>query len=407
MTGIPHSPDIEERVVGAALIWPGPVEAVTTDLSPEDFYTPKWALAWGLIVGCFEKGLKPDARLIVEQARGRIEMADMIEATCTEGTVQRQHVETLLAHSAARRVIQSCKAALDSLVAGEAAWPTIDTLQDQIESVREASTSGAVESVTMSDLIKHADDSAPWVVPGLLRTDWRAVVVGGEGVGKGVLLRQIAMLAAQGLHPFRFTKIEPKRTWIADLENPRAAIAETAGPMDEQLRRTVGADYDGSRCRLWHHREGIDLRSRASRAELRRELNDFRPDLVCLGPVYKSFRRVRGEGYEDAADDAQAILDELRTRYNFALVLEHHAAKGKPGEQRTMDPMGSQRWMAWPEFGFSLVQPDRNDRTRLSLGRNRYDRLRNDWPASISWGSVWPWEGTWPKRKLEPAAEMF
>src|SRR5690606_27971597 len=43
--------------------------------------------------------------------------------------------------------------------------------------------------------------SSPWVIPGLFREGWRAVVVATEGRGKSWLSRQIAVASAAGVHP--------------------------------------------------------------------------------------------------------------------------------------------------------------------------------------------------------------
>ena len=47
------------------------------------------------------------------------------------------------------------------------------------------------------------------------------------------------------------------------------------------------------------------------------------------------------------------MLDDLRTRFGFALVLEHHAPKPRGG-RRDLLPFGSQRWLARPELGIRL-----------------------------------------------------
>ena len=107
------------------------------------------------------------------------------------------------------------------------------------------------------------------------------------------------------------------------------------------------------------------------------------------------YRRGANETYEDSADEAMSILDELRMKYGFALVLEHHAAKGKAGEKRDLSPMGSQRWMAWPEAGISLYK-DNMDGTMLHVKRFRGDRLSGiEWPDRIIRDRNWLVEGVW------------
>ncbi|MGA8725558.1 MAG: AAA family ATPase [Acidimicrobiales bacterium] len=244
--------------------------------------------------------------------------------------------------------------------------------------------------MTIPELIAMAKDAAPWVVPGLLRRDWRAIVVAGEGLGKSTLLRQVAMCSAQGIHPLTHRPMEPIRTLIVDAENPLAAIAETGATLDGQAQRSAPTVYDPERCRVWSRPGGLDLRTPRDRAELVREIRSQQPRLVVAGPVYKLGPRQEGESYEDAAEGLLAVLDDLRTRFGFALVLEHHAPKPQGGK-RDMLPFGSQRWLAWPEVGINLKQ----DKTGVEIGRFRGDRLRCWWPDRLERGEVWPWSGVW------------
>jgi replicative DNA helicase len=248
------------------------------------------------------------------------------------------------------------------------------------------------EAMTVPELIASAEAEAPWVIPGMLRQDWRAVLVAPEGIGKSTLLRQIAMCAAQGIHPLRHDSIEPVRALVMDAENPRAAIAETGAALDRQARRSAADGYDPRRCLVWSRPGGVDLRDPRARADVVREIRSARPQLVVAGPVYKLGRRRERESYEDAAEEVLGVLDDLRTRFGFALVLEHHAPKAQGGF-RELAPFGSQRWLAWPELGISLRAE--KDGTGLRVGRFRGDRLRCSWPDRLQRGSVWPFEGIW------------
>ena len=182
---------------------------------------------------------------------------------------------------------------------------------------------------------------------------------------------------------------------VVDAENPRAAIAETGAALDAQARLAAGSDYDPRRCLVWSRPGGLDLREPHDRADFVRELRAARPRLVVAGPVYKLGRRHERESYEDAAEGVLAVLDDLRTRFGFALVLEHHAPKSQGG-YRDLVPFGSQRWLAWPELGIGLY-PDTREKgsTDLIVRRFRGDRIPSDWPDRLCRGQVWPFEGVW------------
>src|SRR5690606_19003925 len=107
------------------------------------------------------------------------------------------------------------------------------------------------------------------------------------------------------------------------------------------------------RLRLLSRTEGVDLRRRSARTELHRAIEEHRPALVVAGPLYKMFSRAPQESDEQAAMGIMQVLDELRGRFGFALVLEHHAPKGST-MARDLFPIGSSAWMRWPEFGWTL-----------------------------------------------------
>jgi hypothetical protein len=238
------------------------------------------------------------------------------------------------------------------------------------------------EALTIMQLADRAESIAPVVIPGMCNRDYRTIVVAEEGAGKSLLLRTIGQSAAQGMHPFTHKHIEPKRVLVVDLENPAQAIIDTAFGL-ELLLEERSLDYDESRFKVWRRPGGINIRKLADRAALQREIAFHQPDLVCIGPIYKMYARGIGESYEDSADEAMRVLDDLRTKYEFALYMEHHAAKGKSGEGRDLSPMGSQRWMAWPEIGISLYR-DKQDPTSFDVKRFRGDRLSGvKWPDRI------------------------
>ena len=116
-----------------------------------------------------------------------------------------------------------------------------------------------------------------------------------------------------------------------------------------------------------------------------------RPDVVCLGPLYKAYSRKPNETDEDATREVQETLDDLRTRYGFALLLEHHAPQDTGGH-RVMRPYGSSLWLRWPEIGIGMerMYPQTEQRD-VELKRWRGDRMTNDWPKALLPGLQWPW----------------
>ena len=164
----------------------------------------------------------------------------------------------------------------------------------------------------------------------------------------------------------------------------------------------------GGRGAVWHRPGGIDLRKRADRGQFEEVLRRHRPELVCLGPLYKSFRRhSTRETDEEAASQMQEILDDMRTRYGFALVLEHHAPKAQGGV-RDLIPFGSSLWMRWGEIRMSLSPPDKNFPIwELTMTPFSGARVEHSWPDRLDRNRDThglPWIGYW---KNNPEGEAI
>lgn len=195
------------------------------------------------------------------------------------------------------------------------------------------------------------------------------------------------------------------RSLLVDLENPedhlRDWVDRLASHGEAWQRKTQG------RGAVWHRPGGVDLRKRTDRSQLEEVLRRHRPDLVALGPLYKAFRRKGGETDEQAAAEMQEILDDLRTRYSFALVIEHHAPKAQGGV-RDLSPFGSSLWLRWGEIRMSLVPPDKSFPVwSLELKPFSGSRVEHGWPDRIDRNrssSGLPWLGYWANSVVTAAA---
>lgn len=405
---LPYNETAERALLGGLMTAVRGTDEAMAVLTAEDF-SPGWRQALFVTLSTMRRrgDSTNDTVLVLDEIRKtglQIEPNDVITvlAEGSPGGLVRL-ADTLVRCSVARKVL----IAAEALVA-EARPGTMDATELVI-SAREAMAAidaplqaGAQLSglSTVDDFLTTADTTpAPWIVPGLMRAGWRCLVVAPEGVGKSVTVRQVAIAAAQGVHPFTHKQIPPVRTLIVDLENPDDAIAETCRPITDRARN-ASARYDEGRAWLWRRPDGINLRSRADRAALERVIADTRPDLVALGPLYKAYRTTARESDELAGGEVQQVLDDLRTRYGFALLMEHHAPKGIGSSGgRDLVPYGSSLWLRWPELGLKLIPGDGESCSKDSLvvGRFRRDRMRNSWPDRLDRGGVgrWPWVGFW------------
>lgn len=365
------------ELLGGLMLYPDLVDSV--DLAPDDFEHPSHQAVFAAMVHLRDAGRLPDITALVDVLgadwRTRLMTLQGLGSTRHIG----QRVEEVKLAAAGRRAAAIGDELVQELRAGAPVAETIERAQNRLS---------LVELPDMEpDRLYRCDEfvtdvtEQPWVIPGLLRRGWRVLIVGPEGLGKSMIVQQVAILAGRGVHPFTAERIPVTRSLIIDLENPPDVV-------DSRLKRLDAAK--GTEAWLWHRDDGLDLRTRRHRSQLEAVLAKVRPEIVTLGPLYKAFNRGSSESYEQAAAQLQMTLDDLRVRFGFALLIEHHAGHGSGGV-RDMRPEGSSLWLRWPEIGIKLVPPDAEDRSRVELKRFRYDRVENAWPKGLSWGRGVPW----------------
>jgi len=244
--------------------------------------------------------------------------------------------------------------------------------------------------VVWQDFLEEADDDTyDWVIPGVLERGERVMVVAAEGVGKTMLARQVALCAAAGIHPFTFQKIPPIRTLTIDLENPEKIIRRTSRSIMAQAMRHSGVKKVDAH--LLVKPDGLDLTSAKDRILIEQYIEMVKPELICLGPMYKSFVDNGTRTSEALAIEVAKYLDMIRDVYKCALWLEHHAPLGSSGASRDLRPFGSSVWSRWPEFGLALTPDPTNPSGYVyNVGHFRGARDQRDWPTQMARGADWP-----------------
>lgn len=251
------------------------------------------------------------------------------------------------------------------------------------------STSAATEQplytgrlVKWQDFINEEQSKEPkWVIDGVLEAQERVIVVAAEGVGKTMLMRQVAILAGAGIHPFTFQPMQQRRTLFVDLENPEHII--------HKMSSQIFADVDKMgwvkdvEAHIWMEPSGLNLLNKADRQKLEEQIEKTRPELICMGPLYKSFVDPGGRTSESIVIEVAKYLDYIRTVYNCALWLEHHAPLGTTMATRDLRPFGSAVWSRWPEFGISLSPVPTGEPYVYDIRHFRGARDERAWPSLI------------------------
>jgi hypothetical protein len=263
--------------------------------------------------------------------------------------------------------------------------------------IRELDTqSGAVQNqgrlVDWGTFVSESEtDNYDWVIPNLLERGERVMVVAAEGVGKTMLARQVALCCAAGLHPFKFTAMKPVRTLMVDLENPERIIRRTSRNIYNATLHYGNKETPDAHILI--KPDGIDLMRSADRLMLEEKLDTVKPDIVFLGPVYKSFIDPGGRTSESIAIEIAKYFDTLREYFKCAMWFEHHAPLGNALASRDLRPFGSAVWSRWPEFGLAL-QPDPTSTEGYvyEVRHFRGARDQREWPTKMKRGKVFPFE---------------
>lgn len=246
-----------------------------------------------------------------------------------------------------------------------------------------------LRGLELDAFLAQPDPEYDWLVPGLLERGDRVIWTGGEGKGKSMLLRMQAVQLASGIHPFTLERIPPLRVAYVDLENSDRQTRRQLRP----LRLAAGSTYDDGRLHVVVEPGGLDLAGQPNdRAWLEAELDAMGAlDLLTIGPLYKM---ADGDPTrEEFVRPLQRYLDQLRERYQVALVMEAHSPHAPAGGKRTMRPYGGSAWLRWPEFGLHLGDDG-------AIGHWRDPRDERDWPALLRRGGAWPWTPSTDRREL-------
>jgi len=234
----------------------------------------------------------------------------------------------------------------------------------------------------------EVDLSYDWVIPNVLERQERVIVVAAEGAGKTTLARQVALMSAAGIHPFRRDHMKPARTLMIDLENPERIIRRTSLRIYDKIK-WFGKHNDMD-AHLLMKPDGVNLLNASDRVLIEEHVAAVEPDILFFGPLYKSFIDPGGRTAESVSIEIARFLDYIRHTYNCALWIEHHAPLGSGG-QRDLRPFGSAVWSRWSEFGIALA-PDPTDPELIEFKHYRGQREAREWPALCKRGETWPFE---------------
>ena len=388
--------EAERGFIGALLVRPGRTGEVAAMVQPDDLLAPTVKNIYVAMLTLWSRGMEPTGETIRDELRAH----DLLDRMGGASTIVHlmadvtfpdpiRYIPSILEHSLRRRVIVRCRQAQE--IASDPDVSASDALDQARELFAgiEVPTETPDESVDVESFCAGVDEF-DWLVPHLIERNERIIIVAGEAAGKSMLLRQIAVCCAYGIHPFSSRPIEPMRVLLLDLENPQSLIRRKVRPMLAKAQ-VLRPNVERGNLRIITRPGGIDVTKRTDARWLAGQLAATRPALLIAGPLYKMFDA--DDKWEQGARVVTSILDDLRTRVGFSLILETHAPQAAGGAQRNLRPIGSSLWMRWPEFGLSFapVSDKHPDIMKLRTWKSRDER---HWPEWIRRGGAWPWTPT-------------
>ena len=272
--------------------------------------------------------------------------------------------------------------------------PVADSVSEMLAAltqIRDGATGGTtLAAKTLREILETEDEPEDWVIPGLFERGDRLILTGYEGLGKTTWLRQIGICAAAGLNPVTLDQLDRQiRVLFVDVENSeRQWRRETRGIAVVAERGGLGSPRDYVHV---HTGARMDLRKDRDLGLVHRLVDQYQPEILVIGPLYRL--TPNGINNDEEAAPLIAALDTLRDR-GLVLAMEAHAPKGSMGE-RNLAPRGSAALMGWPEFGFGLAPQDKDETGKIQTAevvRWRGDRDRGrQWPKMLWAGGPFPW----------------
>jgi hypothetical protein len=206
-----------------------------------------------------------------------------------------------------------------------------------------------------------------------------------------MMARQVAILTAYGLHPFTRAKIPRMKTLTIDLENPTRIIRRKSKSIMDAAERHA-RDRKKPEAHIVIKPSGMNLLKSEDRVRFEQVIETHQPDLLFIGPLYKSFIDPGGRNSESVATEIIMFLDYIRETYGCALWMEQHAPLGNSASGRDLRPFGSAVWSRWPEFGLSMERDVTGGVNVFKVGSFRGDRDERQWPTVVKWGETFPFD---------------
>ena len=388
----------EQMLIATCLAYPDAVTLTRGRADAEDFIDPRYqALYQAILTEYAEAGTVNPITVHQRATTAGLRGVDLVDLYRWQEAISSAAVAPTLADQvrdgALRYRLGLMVGQMHQRISDTSA-PVADSVSEMLAArtqIRDGATGGTtLAAKTLREILETEDEPEDWVIPGLFERGDRLILTGYEGLGKTTWLRQIGICAAAGLNPVTLDQLDRQiRVLFVDVENSeRQWRRETRGIAVVAERGGLGSPRDYVHV---HTGARMDLRKDRDLGLVHRLVDQYQPEILVIGPLYRL--TPNGINNDEEAAPLIAALDTLRDR-GLVLAMEAHAPKGSMGE-RNLAPRGSAALMGWPEFGFGLAPQDKDETGRIQTAevvRWRGDRDRGrQWPKMLWAGGPFPW----------------
>lgn len=382
-------------VIGACLLTPTSVRFAAATLVPSDFASTTHARLFQAIVALDKLGepVEPYSVWVKAEEFGAkgvtvMDLHDMLGRTGSSESIS--FYADQVKEASSRRALTRIASMMLQRSGDETSHPS-QIAQLASEMLGDINAAGAQRMTTKTlEEILAIEEDHDWLIPGLLERGDRLVLTGFEGGGKTTWIRQLIICMAAGIHPTTLNHLDaPLKILVVDAENTEAQWRSQVRGMTAKAAKYGHTDPAPN---IHIHAKGrIDITKDATLGEVHRLVDEHKPDVLAIGPLYKMVST--GINNDQEAAPLIMALDSLRDR-GLALIMEGHASKGNSqNATRDLAPRGSAALMGWPEFGFGL-HPDATDPDKTIVTKWRGDReAGREWPRELYRGGPFPWTG--------------
>ncbi|HEX7277249.1 MAG TPA: DnaB-like helicase N-terminal domain-containing protein, partial [Acidimicrobiales bacterium] len=218
----------EEGFLGALLLAPARIGEAAAELDVDDMRTLPGRDIYGVMLTLHRRGIVPDLVTVATELdalrdavdgkapRSFPNTADLVHLIAEVPTVNYRRYVPQILDAGLRHRLRLAAQGIVKLVDDrtKSAADIHDEARETLASL-DRPTSALSEIVDVATFCA-GEDSYDWLVPGLIERGERLLIVAGEGEGKTVLMRQLAVCGAYGIHPFGNRLVDPIRVLLLD-----------------------------------------------------------------------------------------------------------------------------------------------------------------------------------------------